>query len=64
MAGRTEEFGFVIAPCFDGSFGVLRNDTTTCALELFFFGLAFRQELTNQGQDNNANNYSPDDVFR
>jgi hypothetical protein len=47
MAGRTEEFGFVIAPCLDGSFGVLRNGTTTSALEMFFFGLAFRQKLAN-----------------
>jgi hypothetical protein len=64
MARRTEEFGFVIAPCFDGSFSVLRNRTTASALEMFFFGLAFRQELANQGQDNNANDCSSDDVFR
>lgn len=31
---------------------------------MFFFGLAFWQEPANQGQDNNANNYCPNDVFR
>ena len=63
MARLTEEFGFAIAPCFDSSLSVSRNGTTAGTLEMRFFGLAFRHELANQGQDDHANNYSPNDEF-
>ena len=64
MACLTEEFGFAIAPCFDGSLSVPRNCAAPGALEMCFLGLAFRYEFVNQGQDNNANNYSSENDFR
>jgi hypothetical protein len=64
MACLAEEFGFVVAPRLDSPLGMPRHSATAGAFEMCFFRLSFRHELANQGQDNNANNYSSDDEFR
>ena len=64
MAGLAEEFGFIVAPRVDSPFGMPRNRTTTRALEMRFFGLAFWQKLANKGQDNNTHDHCADDEFR
>jgi hypothetical protein len=64
MTGLAKEFGFIVAPCFNGSPGMLRNRATTGTPEMCFFGLAFGQELADQRQDNYTHDYNPDNEFR
>jgi len=64
MTRWTEKLGFVVAPCLDGTFGMMRNCAATCALKVFFLGPTLQQKLIHKGQDNDTCDNNSEDSFR